>query len=115
MGLVREPCRTAGRGRAAKRGKAEANQAAERSEDPGRQGGRQGESAEGQDTEGQGKAPKVHKIQVEVEKVAFNPLAPGRFLAACAGRGPIVYAWPLRGRNFTRRRPFSTIFGAFES
>ena len=62
----------AGRGKAARRDKAEANQAAERSEDPGRQGGRQGESAEGQDTEGQGKAPKIHKIQVEVGKVAFK-------------------------------------------
>ena len=45
---------------------------AERSEDPGRQGGRQGESAEGQGTEGQGKANKIHKIQVELGKVAFK-------------------------------------------
>ena len=46
---------------------------------------------------------------VEIDR-GFSPPS-----AACAGRGAIVYAWPLRGRNFTRRRPFSTIFGAFES
>ena len=48
-------------------------------------------------------------------RCGVNPFASGRFLAACAGRGPIVYAWPLRGRNFTRRGAFSAIFGAFES
>ena len=53
-------------------GKAKANQAAEGSEDPGRQGRRQEGSAEGQDTEGQGKALKIHKTQVEIEKVAFK-------------------------------------------
>ena len=31
----------------------------------------------------------------------------GRFLAACAGRGPVVYAWPLRGHKITNWSPFS--------
>ena len=76
------------RDRTAKGGKAKATQAAEGSEDPGRQGRRQEGSVEGQGTDGQGRALKILKTQVELEKVAFKAARAkqGRWGARRVGR-----------------------------